>query len=212
MDKTHGEDLQSLMKTSGISVDESIATMASRPMSEVVTLAEGRDAKIGFPYGNRNAAKFLVGRLFTDAIFSQDIRAIQLIINRIDGGLPKDTELGDYQTMFGDCLADVMSSEIGDQIKVMPDDTVMMALCKSLYSMAVEDIYVRWDKNKECFVPNTPTDAKKKERDAALRMVLERTGGRKTMSAKAAEKDEIEIAGWVKKLKESSVQPGNSLV
>lgn len=173
-------------------------------MSEVVTLAEGRDAKIGFPYGDRNAAKFLVGRLFTDAIFSQDIRAIQLIINRIDGGLPKDTELGDYQTLFGDCLADVMSAEDGRQLKILPDDTVMMALCKSLYSMAVEDIYVRWDEGRECFVPNKPTDSQKKERDAALRMVLERTGGRKTLNAKDTVKEEIKVAGWIKKLQEST--------
>lgn len=173
-------------------------------MADVVTLAEGRDGKIGFPYGSRNAARFLVSRLFTDAVFNQDIRAIQLIINRIDGGLPKDTEVDSYQTMFGDCLAKVMETTDGTQLKVLPDDTVMMALCKSLYSMAVEDIYVRWDDHKDCFVKHNPTDAQKKERDAALRMVLERTGGRKTMSATAVEKEEIELAPWVARLQEST--------
>lgn len=171
--------------------------MAELPMSEVVTLAEGKKAHIGFPRGDRNAAMFLVGRLFTDAVFNQDIRAIQLIINRIDGGLPRDTELGDYQTLFGDCLADVMATTDGTQLKVMPDDTVMMSLCKSLYAMAVEDIY--WDPEKQR--KRKPSDAQKKERDAALRMVLERTGGRKTLNIKDAEKKElVEVAPWIAEL------------
>lgn len=169
-------------------------------MSEVVTLAEGRNARIGFPYGAKNAAKFLVGRLFTDAVFNQDIRAIQLIINRIDGGLPKDTELDNYQTLFGDCLAKVMNTTDGTQLKVMPEDTVMMALCKSLYAMSVNDIY--WDEEKQR--KRRPTDAEKKERDAALRMVLERTGGRKTLNATSTEKEEIEVAPWIAMLKEEN--------
>lgn len=166
-------------------------------------LAEGNNAKIGFPHGAKNAAKFLVGRLFTDAVFNQDIRAIQLIINRIDGGLPKDTELANYQTLFGDCLSKVMSTTDGTQLKVMPEDTVMMAMCKSLYSMAVRDIY--W--NEQMQRKRNPTDADKKERDAALRMVLERTGGRKTLNSVNQEKKEkLEIAPWIAQLQESNCE------
>lgn len=175
--------------------------MANQPMLEVVTLAEGNNAKIGFPYGVKNAAKFLVGRLFTDAVFNQDIRAIQLIINRIDGGLPKDTEIDDYQTLFGDCLAQVMETTDGTQLKVMPNDTVMMAMCKSLYAMAVNDIYYDEERQRK----RRPTDAEKKERDAALRMVLERTGGRKTLSsANVEKKEELEVAPWIAQLQEST--------
>lgn len=155
---------------------------------------------IGFPYGSKNAAQFLVGRLFTDAVFNQDIRAIQLIINRIDGGLPKDTEIENYQTLFGDALAEVMATTDGTQLKVMPDDTVMMALCKSLYSIAVEDIY--WDP--VSMKERRPTDSAKKERDTALRMVLERTGGRKTLSTTAQEKETVEIAPWIAQLQENT--------
>ena len=149
----------------------------------------------------RNAAEFLVARLFTDAVFSQDIRSIQLIINRIDGGLPKDTEVDDYQTDFGDCLTEIMEMDQGDQLKVVPDDTVMMAMCKSLYSMAVEDIF--WDYQKKR--PRRPTDAQKKERDAAMRMVLERIGGRKTLTEVGKSKQEIELASWIAELPEKTV-------
>lgn len=174
--------------------------MAQMPMSEVTMIAEGIKPSIGFPHGNANAAKFLVARLFTDAVFNSDVRAIQLIINRIDGGLPKDVDIDRYQTMFGDCLQQVVSSTDGNQLKVMPDDTVMMAMCKSLYDMAVRDIY--WDAE-ECRRRN-PTDAEKKERDAALKIVLDRCGGRKTMATVEVEHEEIEVAGWIAELPKST--------
>lgn len=145
-----------------------------------------------------NAADFLVSRLFTDAVFSQDIRSIQLIINRIDGGLPKDTEIARYQTEFGDCLNEIMAMTSDRQTMVYPEDTVMMALCKSLYQIATQDIYWDYDKLKR----RRPSDSVKKERDAALRMVLERTGGRKTLASIPQEREDVEIAGWIAELPE----------
>ena len=193
---THGGKVLDLSKISDLTVDQNIAAMASQPMKDVVTLVEGKNPRIGFPYGESNAAKFLVGRLFTDAVFNQDIRAIQLIINRIDGGLPKDVDMDNYQTYFGDCLNEVMSTTDGTQLKVMPDDTVMMALCKSLYATSVEDIY--WDEKNQR--KRRPTDAQKRDRDTALRMVLERAGGRKTTPEIAKEKETTDIADWIKSL------------
>ncbi len=146
--------------------------------------------------GSENAAMYLVCRLFTDAIFSQDIRAIQLIINRVDGGLPKDTEVNDYQTQFSDCLNEVMKLDLKTQSKVLPSDTVMMGLCKSLYSLATQDIYWNYSTGKM----RKPSVAEKQERDAALRMVLERTGGRKTLVIASKEKEQIEQADWLSSL------------
>lgn len=171
--------------------------MAHKKMSDVVIVSEGIDPRIGLPRSNvKNAATYLVCRLFTDAVFNQDIRAIQLIINRIDGGLPKDTEVNSYQTLFGDCLTEVLNMTDGNQLKVMPDDTVMMALCKSLYDLSVQDIY--WDdrlgKKKK------PSTDKKQERDAALRMILERTGGRKTLAEQPKEAEIVETAEWLLEL------------
>ena len=168
-------------------------------MGDVVSLADGKHMTIGM-MGPGTAADFLVARLFTDAVFFDDIRSIQLIINRIDGGLPKDTEVDDYRTQFGDCLNEIMGMTAAEQLSVDPDDTVMMALCKALYVMATQDIY--WDQEKQ--KKRRPTDAQKKERDAALRMVLERTGGRKTMSNVQPEKEQVEIAGWIAQLPENT--------
>lgn len=196
-EKTPGESPLSMIRRNGAAVDESIARMANSKMADVVSIAEGNRWMIGM-VSNQNAADFLVSRLFTDAVFSQDIRSIQLIINRIDGGLPKDTEVADYKTEFGDCVNKVMEMSRSDQLSVEPDDTVMMALCKSLFLIATQDIY--WDAEK--LRSRRPGDTVKKERDAAMRMILERAGGRKTLASIPAAKEDIEVAGWISELSE----------
>jgi hypothetical protein len=45
-----------------------------------------------------------------------------------------------------------------------------------------------------------PSTDRKQERDAALRMVLERTGGRKTMVAASEVREEVEDADWISAL------------
>lgn len=141
-------------------------------------------------------ASFLVSRMFTDAIFNQDIRTIQLIINRIDGSLPKDVDMDGYQTQFSDCFNEIMQMEHAEQIQLLPDDTVMMALCKSLYQLSVQDIY--WDPKRK--KQRKPSVEKKQERDSALRMVLERTGGRKTTPVQHKQIEQAEDADWIENL------------
>ena len=202
MAKTRSEVLEEAIQISGGTVDEAISRMSNRLIKDVVCMSEGMTVDdihytIGM-VGAKTAADYLVARLFTDAVFSDDIRSIQLIINRIDGGLPKDTEVAYYQTEFGDCLNAVMQMTSDQQVKIDPNDTVMMALCKNLYQMAVQDIY--W--NPTLGISRRPSEAQKKERDPALRMVLERTGGRKTLVDIQPEKEKVEIAGWIAELPE----------
>ena len=64
---------------------------------------------------------------------------------------------------------------------------------KALYDIASEDIY--WD-NEKGKRRKPPTD-KKKERDAALRMVLERAGGRKTAVEVVKALEDVEAAEWL---------------
>ena len=187
------------IEKSGVVVDDAIARMAESRICDVVSMSEGNHLMIGM-MGARNAADYLVARLFTDAVFSDDIRSIQLIINRIDGGLPKDVDVARYRTDFGDCLNAVMQMTSDEQTKIDPGDTVMMALCKSLFQIATQDIY--W--NAEAGMPRRPSDSVKKERDAAMRMVLERTGGRKTLSTVPQDVEEVEIAPWIASLPEKT--------
>ena len=167
MARTHSGHPVTEIEKSGVVVDDAIARMAGSRICDVVSMSEGNHFMIGM-MGARNAADYLVARLFTDAVFSDDIRSIQLIINRIDGGLPKDVDVARYRTDFGDCLNAVMQMTSDEQTKIDPSDSV------------------------------------KKERDAAMRMVLERTGGRKTLSTVPQDVEEVEIAPWIASLPEKT--------
>lgn len=95
--------------------------------------------------------------------------------------------------MFGDCIAEVLEMEDPSRIKVFPEDSVMMALCKSLYQMATENIYM----DPKTKMPKRPSTEKKNERDTALRMILERVGGRKTKIEEKAETAKVGLADWI---------------
>ncbi len=178
--------------------------MATMRMADVVIIAEGRHPRIKWPHESNtsiNATKFLVSRMFTDAIFNGDIRVIQTIVNRIDGGLPKDVDIEEARTLFGDCVNCILESPIDERIKVHPDDSVLMAMAKALYAEAVKDIYWNHELNKPV---KKPTTEDKQSRDAALRMILERSQGRRTITSKEKQLENIEVAGWIKSLKDGS--------
>ena len=182
----------------GATIDEKIEELSHRRLGDVVRLSEGKVLHIGPDSRNaKNAAEYLVARLYTDAVFSCDIRAIQLIIDRIDGGLPKDVEIGLYRTQFSDCLNEILALPIDERMQPLPDDTVLMALGKALYCLAVQDIY--WNERTQERRRRAPTDLKQ-ERDAALRMILERTGGRRTLTSVGQVHEEIEEADWINAL------------
>jgi hypothetical protein len=171
-------------------------------MGKVAYRSEYGTPRIGVDNGNRcDATTHLASQMFTDAVFNRDIRMIQMIITRIDGGLPKDTEVEEYQTLFGDCMNAVLGLGDGEKLKVLPTDTVMMALCKSLYDIAAEDIYheVKADANGNRWARSRrPSTEAKKDRDAALRLITERAGGRKTAIPKTPElQDAVVSASWI---------------
>ena len=166
-------------------------------------IREGLPPRLDFPNSDQNAQRFLVAQMYTDAVFNQDIRIIQTIINRIDGGLPKDIEIDDYQTLFGDSLQKVLSMTTAEQMKVVPEDTVMMALCKSLYDIATTDIYHEYKTTEEgtrSFKKKKPSPEAKQARDTALRLILERTGGRRTLTQVGKELEEVKLADWISAL------------
>lgn len=171
--------------------------MAMAKMGEAVRIADGGHPVIGIPYGfnESTATTYLVCRLFTDAVFNSDVYAIQTIVNRIDGTPPADVDADEYRTLFGDCLQNILDANETDKLKVFPEDTVMDALCKSLYDKAVRDIYHREDGR-----PVKPSAEVKRERDAAMRLILERVGGRRTRTGTVREKLEVEAAGWIAEL------------
>lgn len=192
---------QILAKREKYNLDDEIRSMAHMTMGQVVYVTEHGIPNLGLPNSDSNAKQWLASRMFTDAVLNQDIRVIQTIINRIDGGLPKDIDIDNYQTLFGDTLNEVLEMKSDAQMTVRPEDTVMMALCKSLYSIAVKDIYHKTsDKGGSlATVKINPSTEAKQARDAALRLVLERAGGRKTSIPNQKELQEVNVADWIKK-------------
>lgn len=177
--------------------------MAHLRMGEVVYQSEYGSPRIGYTSGGvADAKSYLSAQMYTDAVFNQDIRVIQTIINRVDGGLPKDTEIDEYQTLFGDCMNEILSMQRGEQLKVLPTDTVMMALCKSLFDIATTDIYyeIKADKGGKKWAKRVnPSPEKKQARDSAMRLVLERAGGKKAaIPQKNSQLTSVNIAGWIK--------------
>lgn len=169
-------------------------------MGSVVKRAEG-----GFPYINvisASARAYLVARLFTDAVFNQDIRAMQLIIGRIDGAPKNDEDMGSYVTEFTDALNAVLDIDDGSKLVVTPQDSVMTAMCKSLVDLACMDIYgmARARGHKK------PSTEQKQDRDNAMRIVLERSAGKRTTPiAKPEPKEAPKLADWIAKSMEDVV-------
>ena len=179
--------------------------MAHLQMGQVVSKCEFGTPRIGAANYIQNAKQYLASQMFTDAVFNQDIRVIQQLINRIDGGLPKDVDIDNYQTLFGDCMNEVLNMVSSDQTKVLPEDTVMMALCKSLYDLASADIYYEkhiTQEGKRKALKKKPSPEAKQTRETALRMILERAGGRRTMSEIRKETSKVDVADWIGELPE----------
>ena len=202
MEKIHSELVPTIAATNERSLDDQILEMARSRMGQVVRMAD-TVPRAEFPTGARCAAQHLVSRMFTDAIFSQDIRTIEVIINRIDGSNPRDDQMSSLQTLFGDAINRILEIEDPQELKVTPDDTVMDALCKSLYDLAAQDIYHEEDdegniKNKR------PSAEVKKSHEAALRIVIERSQGRKTTPTLVEDVPEIGEADWLLSLNSPS--------
>lgn len=202
MEKIHSELVPTIAVTNERSLDDQILEMARSKMGQVVRMAD-TVPRAEFPTGARCAAQHLVSRMFTDAIFSQDIRTIEVIINRIDGSNPRDDQMSSLQTLFGDAINRILEIEDPRELKVTPDDTVMDALCKSLYDLAAQDIYHTEDEDGN-IKDKRPSAEVKKSHEAALRIVIERSQGRKTTPTLVEDIPEIGEADWLLSLNSPS--------
>lgn len=111
------------------------------------------------------ARDYTLARMICNAVFEVDIELIQTIVSRIDGTIPAEGKTNSYATAFGDALEDVLEFSSKEQMEVTPDDTPIIAMAKAVVYCATNRVGSNL--------------ARKKERNLAARMLLERTGGRK---------------------------------
>lgn len=117
-----------------------------------------------------NVKSHTVASMIFNAVFEMDVDLIKTIGLRVDGTVPEENKRGGYANILGDAIEDVLSYDHKDQLYVSASDTVVIAMAKVLVYVATQ--------------PAGTNYAKRKERNLAASMVLERTGGRKVQPTK----------------------------
>lgn len=117
-----------------------------------------------------NAKALFVAHLIFDAVFNYDIQALKQIVNRVDGGIPDAQKRKHYANIFGDALEDVLGYTDKNQLKIQPGDICIIAMAKVVVWVSMSD-------------PGNNMQ-KRKDKNDAIQMILERTGGRKSEPTK----------------------------
>lgn len=112
-----------------------------------------------------NAKQYTVASMIFNAVFEMDVDLIRTIALRIDGTVPEESKRDGYANILGDAIEDVLSYEQAVQLQVTPQDPPIIAMAKALVYIGTQ--------------PCGSNYAKRKERNLAAQMILERTGGRK---------------------------------
>lgn len=113
-----------------------------------------------------NARTYYAASLIYNAIFDMDMGLINQIANRIDGTVPNSEDRDSYANIFGDALEDVMDYDSADQFTIFPTDSCIIALAKATYVIATSEVGTNVQK--------------KKDRQLANDLILNRCGGKKT--------------------------------
>ena len=117
-----------------------------------------------------NAKALFVAHLIFDSVFNYDIQSLKQIISRVDGGVPDAQKRRHYANIFGDAIEDVLSYTNKEDLKIQPDDICIIAMAKVVVWVSMSDP----GKNLQ----------KKKDKQDAIQIILERTGGRKSEPTK----------------------------
>lgn len=118
-----------------------------------------------------NAKQYTVASMIFNAVFEMDVDLIRTIALRIDGTVPEEDKREGYANILGDAIEDVLSYSKAEQLQVLPQDKPVVAMAKALVFIATQ--------------PCGNNYAKRKERNLAAQMLLERTGGRKVQPTRA---------------------------
>jgi hypothetical protein len=131
----------------------------------------------------QNAKQYTVASMIFNAVFEMDIDLIRTIALRIDGTIPAEDKREGYANILGDAIDDVLSLPLSSQLQITPLDRPIEAMAKALVFVATQ--------------PCGGNYAKRKERNLAAQMILERTGGRKVEPTRLAIETVYEDPEWL---------------
>lgn len=118
----------------------------------------------------RSARSYTINSMIFNAVFELDVELIKTISLRIDGTVPEEGKREGYANILGDAIEDVLCYDQAAQLQITPADKPIIAMAKVLVHVASQ--------------PAGNNMTKRKERNLAASMILERTGGRKVQPTK----------------------------
>lgn len=133
-----------------------------------------------------NAKQYTVASMIYNAVFEMDVDLIRTIALRIDGTIPEEDKREGFANLIGDAIEDVLSYGKAEQMKVLPEDPPIIAMAKALVYVGTQ--------------PCGSNYAKRKERNLAAQMILERTGGRKVQPTRLLTEKKYVEPDWMKEL------------
>lgn len=119
----------------------------------------------------KNARTFVTCDLLLNAIGERDVGLINLIVKRVDGGVPKSDERKSFANLVGDAIDDVLDGPADERNNIdLQNDSGIIALAKAIVLASIE--------------PVGKNVSKRKDRQMAAEILLNRTGGMKTEPVK----------------------------
>lgn len=131
----------------------------------------------------QNAKAYTLAQIIYNAVFEMDVDLIRTIVLRIDGTIPVEDTREDYANIMGDALEDVLSYSKAEQMEIREYDTPLIAMAKALVYIGTQ--------------PCGNNYAKRKERNLAAQMILERCGGRKVQPTRLDAQIEYVEPEWM---------------
>lgn len=131
-----------------------------------------------------NLKEYTVSCMVFNAVFELDVDLIRTIALRIDGTVPEEDKREGFANILGDAIEDVLSYSQAEQAKIVPEDPPIIAMAKALVHIGTQ--------------PCGTNYAKRKERNLAAQMILERTGGRKVQPTRPAIETRYVSPEWMR--------------
>lgn len=130
-----------------------------------------------------NAKQYAVLSMIYNAVFEADVDLIRTIIQRVDGTVPDEDKRNGYANIMGAALEDVLSYDHAAMLNVVPEDPPIIAMAKALVFIGTQ--------------PCGSNYAKRKERNLAAQMILDRCGGRKVQPTRLEAQIEYVEPEWM---------------
>lgn len=130
-----------------------------------------------------NTRTWTACHLIIEAICEQDVGLMKLIIQRIDGGIPQANERDKFANIIGNAIDQVLDQPLCERTQLdFSNDSGIIAMAKAI-----------------CLAATTTVGnnvAKRKDRQMAAEILLNRTGGMKSEPVKDSDKKVYVDPSW----------------